>query len=577
MSHTTRSGTVFSPYDLIVTQMLPSPLPANIHETDVSLADDLEDAIAFEMRQAEDLDQDVDYGSEWEDLELSDDDPDGQTGFVRSNSPPLTEPRPGSPEPQPSVTPTSTPPVQPLSPSENRRQRQAEAKKLRRQKQRQSAAASATPFDYRPGSPEPQPSAASTSTPPVQPLSPSENRRQRQAEAKKLRRQKQRQSAAASATPFDYKPPKAGDQSYRTLPPEAVDFNAEDLKSSGGGSWLGACEWAKNNKRQKRKPKRWSSRPNWMRLTPAKLRLLHELLAEGNRYIQWDGKRPLYILDSDGRIVAVFVGTPDDPDWADAREEAVASGEMSAGEDRHRRGNYFSFSDGPSLGGGQRDTLSNPPKIKQIIRRLVRKLCSRRVCGFQSSSLATYAPKMYGDMVGDLRALFQHHPNLGHTSTTSIFPTVTFNCGPSTATYIHRDHKNKAGGWCGITCGGKFDTTKGGHLYLKQLKIVVEFPSGATALIPLCNRPITETLRCSPVKPDAPLIGPGWGGEELKEQLDGPPGDRARRALGLFSKLSENSYFELGYPRSSVLFVERMRVELTRVLESISAYEVDIK
>ncbi|KAJ7247596.1 hypothetical protein C8J57DRAFT_1080788 [Mycena rebaudengoi] len=283
-------------------------------------------------------------------------------------------------------------------------------------------------------------------------------------------------------------------------------------------------------------------------------------------------RRPLYILDSDGRIVAVFVGTPDDPDWADviadlvaamekAREEAVASGEMSAGEDRHRRGNYFSFSDGPSLGGGQRGPghLVNPPKIKQIIRRLVRKLCSRRVCGFQSSSLATYAPKMYGDMVGDLRALFQHHPNLGHNFNNSIFPTVTFNCGPSTATYIHRDHKNKAGGWCGITCGGKFDTTKGGHLYLKQLKIVVEFPSGATALIPSAtvdhgNTPLQPgETRCS-VTQYMPGAFSRWvrygfksgktllaqdGGRELKEQLDGPPGDRARRALGLFSKLSE--------------------------------------
>ena len=37
---------------------------------------------------------------------------------------------------------------------------------------------------------------------------------------------------------------------------------------------------------------------------------------------------------------------------------------------------------------------------------------------------------------------------------------------------------------CAITAGGRFDHTKGGHLYLVDLKLVIEFPAGSTILLP---------------------------------------------------------------------------------------------
>jgi hypothetical protein len=37
---------------------------------------------------------------------------------------------------------------------------------------------------------------------------------------------------------------------------------------------------------------------------------------------------------------------------------------------------------------------------------------------------------------------------------------------------------------CAITAAGKFDHTKGGHLILPDLKIIIEFPSGCTLLLP---------------------------------------------------------------------------------------------
>ena len=43
---------------------------------------------------------------------------------------------------------------------------------------------------------------------------------------------------------------------------------------------------------------------------------------------------------------------------------------------------------------------------------------------------------------------------------------------------------SKEPGWCCITALGDFDPTKGGHLVLWDLKLVIEFPPGSTVLLP---------------------------------------------------------------------------------------------
>lgn len=62
---------------------------------------------------------------------------------------------------------------------------------------------------------------------------------------------------------------------------------------------------------------------------------------------------------------------------------------------------------------------------------------------------------------------------------------------------MHTDTGNKANGLCAITAIGQFDSKKGGHLILEQLRLVIEFPPGATILIPSAtvthgNTPIQE-------------------------------------------------------------------------------------
>lgn len=65
-----------------------------------------------------------------------------------------------------------------------------------------------------------------------------------------------------------------------------------------------------------------------------------------------------------------------------------------------------------------------------------------------------------------------------------VFPMLTFNLGPRTVTFPHRDHLNYAPGWCAITSMGDYDPEKGGHLVLWDLGLIIEFPPGSTILIP---------------------------------------------------------------------------------------------
>jgi hypothetical protein len=62
---------------------------------------------------------------------------------------------------------------------------------------------------------------------------------------------------------------------------------------------------------------------------------------------------------------------------------------------------------------------------------------------------------------------------------------------------IHKDYLNFVVGGCVITALGHFDHRKGGHMVLKQPKLVVEFPHGMSIALPSAsvghgNIPIQE-------------------------------------------------------------------------------------
>ncbi|KAL0057904.1 hypothetical protein AAF712_015440 [Marasmius tenuissimus] len=83
-----------------------------------------------------------------------------------------------------------------------------------------------------------------------------------------------------------------------------------------------------------------------------------------------------------------------------------------------------------------------------------------------------------------MSALLEKYPELETPFSGVVFAAFAVNFGPKTVCLPHRDSKNLAFGWCAITALGNFDYTKGGHLVLWDLRIVIEFPPGSTIFIP---------------------------------------------------------------------------------------------
>ena len=83
-----------------------------------------------------------------------------------------------------------------------------------------------------------------------------------------------------------------------------------------------------------------------------------------------------------------------------------------------------------------------------------------------------------------MEALLQHHGDLHHNFLDRAWAAATVNFGPRTTCFKHKDFNNLAFGWCAITSLGNFDPSRGGHLILWELGLVITFPAGATVLIP---------------------------------------------------------------------------------------------
>lgn len=99
-------------------------------------------------------------------------------------------------------------------------------------------------------------------------------------------------------------------------------------------------------------------------------------------------------------------------------------------------------------------------------------------------ALRLFAPRMHAFYESTLASLCSKHPHLRPNFESNVFAAATFNLGPRTATYRHRDHLNIPWGWCSIIALGDFDYTEGGHLVLWDLQMLIEFPPGATIQIP---------------------------------------------------------------------------------------------
>ncbi|KAJ7884169.1 hypothetical protein B0H14DRAFT_2255492, partial [Mycena olivaceomarginata] len=202
------------------------------------------------------------------------------------------------------------------------------------------------------------------------------------------------------------------------------------------------------------------------------------------------------ILDADGRIVAVLLGRPEGDDWDDViaemvrvmdgvRARRVKRGVFKRKNRRHRRGDFYVIKGGLTKGPGQKKpgNLALPKEYRRLLELITSNPAIRRIAGFQSSGLARYLPKLYQHYKATMQSVFEHQPELTQLFPNSVYPTATFNLGPDVVTPEHLDMLNYAYGMCAVTSGGKFNHQLGGHIYIDRLKVVCEFPSGASVLL----------------------------------------------------------------------------------------------
>ncbi|KAJ7677520.1 hypothetical protein B0H14DRAFT_2656021 [Mycena olivaceomarginata] len=165
----------------------------------------------------------------------------------------------------------------------------------------------------------------------------------------------------------------------------------------------------------------------------------------------------------------VLIGRPEGDDWDEVideinrlfdaiRRRGYKRKVFKAGSKSHRRGTYHLLFDGYSFGSGQRrpGNLRHAKEYRKLIRFLLESPAVRRVAGFQSSGLARYFPKVYEYYRTTVQGIETDQPELKRPFDNSVYPACTWNLGPA---------------------------TRGGQLYLRQLNVVIEFPSGSTAAI----------------------------------------------------------------------------------------------
>ncbi|KAJ7810675.1 hypothetical protein B0H14DRAFT_2378948 [Mycena olivaceomarginata] len=140
------------------------------------------------------------------------------------------------------------------------------------------------------------------------------------------------------------------------------------------------------------------------------------------------------------------------------------------------------------MGGGQQQPtpFSLHDSVSRILMALLLHHAIARFVGTANVLFQMYAPKLYEYYLSTMRALHKWDSSLPLLAplVSCVFACVTFNFGPQTVTFPHLDFLNLAWGWCFITALGWYDYRKGGHLIIWDLRLMIEFPPGATFAIP---------------------------------------------------------------------------------------------
>ncbi|KAJ7195404.1 hypothetical protein B0H12DRAFT_1038716 [Mycena haematopus] len=203
-------------------------------------------------------------------------------------------------------------------------------------------------------------------------------------------------------------------------------------------------------------------------------------------------RTPIPLVDCHGRIFAVLSGQPDNPAYRQSVERAfrfITSEGIAArfplSMRHHRRGLFTAMNVGLTYGKGQlHPTWLDNHAHTDLAARLLAHKDIIRMANFASAAFALWAPRLHDYYVQYNQQLESKLPHLHRPFLRSVFSCAAFNFGPRVRTFKHRDVCNLPFGWCAIQSLGDFDATKGGHLILWDINLVVEFPAGALILLP---------------------------------------------------------------------------------------------
>ncbi|KAF4581777.1 hypothetical protein EYR40_002795 [Pleurotus pulmonarius] len=224
-------------------------------------------------------------------------------------------------------------------------------------------------------------------------------------------------------------------------------------------------------------------------------RTVEELLGEGFTLLNPLLSTPRPLVDSAGRVFAVLAGKPHDASFDGACESLyklmdheLSAFEMKEGQTRHRRGNFPAFAVGVSYGNGQTEpsrlVAGDAGPNSEGLTRIIQSPELQRIASYGDAAFQLWAPRLHSYYRDHVERLHEALPHLRRNFRRSVFPCATLNFGPKVQTVKHRDTLNLAHGWCSITALGRFDHRKGGHIVLWDARVVIEFPSHSTILIP---------------------------------------------------------------------------------------------
>ncbi|KAK7032543.1 hypothetical protein VNI00_012941 [Paramarasmius palmivorus] len=164
----------------------------------------------------------------------------------------------------------------------------------------------------------------------------------------------------------------------------------------------------------------------------------------------------------------------------------------------HRRGHFPALAMGISFGGGQTQpsNLTHPENTASVLEAARAHSAMQRKARYDDYVMRTQFPELHALYTRVIQKLVDQNPSLRPNFPGCCFAATTFNYDRA-HTLRHIDSLNLFCGLCAVMAIGDFDYTRGGHLVLWDLGLVIEVPPGCTvyfpsALIEHSNIPIAK-------------------------------------------------------------------------------------